>query len=116
VEFILLIPQDYNVEINTSGGSASVKDLTGKIYARTAGGLINVNNIIGHVKLHTSGGSIDTDNITGNIDAHTSGGNINVTVNKQLTEDAKLTTSGESITANFIPITQININASTSGG
>jgi len=116
VEFNLLIPKNYNVKLNTSGGSLSIEDLTGELNARTSGGSINVGNIVGDVKLRTSGGAINTDNITGNIDAHTSGGSIKVTINKQLTEDAKLTTSGGSITAYLIPNIQTDIHASTSGG
>lgn len=38
-----------------------------------------------------------------------------VTMDKQLTKDAKLTTSGGSITAYLIPDVQVDINASTSG-
>lgn len=116
VEFDLLIPKDYNVELNTSGGALSVKDLTGELKARTSGGSINIGNITGDVKLHTSGGSISTDTITGNLNAHTSGGSINVTIDKQFTQDAKLTTSGGSITAYLISDIQADIYASTSGG
>ena len=116
VEFYLLIPENYNVELNTSGGSLSIEDLIGKLDARTSGGSINVGNIVGDVQLHTSGGSINTDTITGDLDAHTSGGSIKVTINKQLIENAKLTTSGGSITAYIIPNIKLDINASTSGG
>jgi hypothetical protein len=38
-----------------------------------------------------------------------------VIMDKQLTKDAKLTTSGGSITAYLIPDVQVDINASTSG-
>ena len=80
VEFNLLIPEDYNVELDTSGGSLSIEDLTG------------------------------------NLNANTSGGSIKLSINKQLTKDAKLTTSGGSITAYLIHDIQLDINASTSGG
>jgi len=116
VEFNLLIPENYNVELNTSGGSLSIEDLMGELNASTSGGSINVGNITGDVKLHTSGGSIKTETVTGNLDAHTSGGSIKITTDKQLTEDAKLTTSGGSITAYLVPDIQVDINASTSGG
>jgi hypothetical protein len=116
VEFILLIPENYNVKLNTSGGSLSIEDLTGELNARTSGGSINVGSIVGNVKLHTSGGSITTDTVTGDLNAHTSGGSIRVTIDKQLEEDAKLTTSGGSITAYLISDIQLDINASTSGG
>lgn len=116
VEFSLLIPKNYNVKLNTSGGSLSIEDIVGELKASTSGGSINVGNIDGDVKLRTSGGSINTDSISGNIDAHTSGGSINVRIDKQLTKDAKLTTSGGSITAYLIPDIQLDIYASTSGG
>lgn len=116
VKFSLLIPENYNVKLNTSGGSLSVEDLTGELNATTSGGSINVGNIVGDVKLHTSGGSIHTETISGDLDAHTSGGSIKVTIDKQLAEDAKLTTSGGSITAYLFSDIQIDIHASTSGG
>lgn len=116
VEFNLLIPENYNVELQTSGGSLSIEDLVGELNARTSGGSINIGNITGNVELHTSGGSINTDTVTGNVNAHTSGGSIKVTIDKQLTEDAKLSTSGGSITAYLISDIQLDINASTSGG
>lgn len=116
VEFYLLIPENYNVELNSSGGSLSIEDLVGELDARTSGGSISVGNIVGDVKLHTSGGSINTDTVTGNLNAHTSGGSIRVTLDKQPTEDAKLTTSGGSITAYLMSDIQLDINASTSGG
>lgn len=116
VEFDLVIPKEYNVDLNTSGGALSIEDLTGELHARTSGGSISVGNVTGDVKLHTSGGSISTDTITGNLDAHTSGGSIRITIDKQLTEDAKLTTSGGSITAYLMANIQADIYASTSGG
>ncbi|WP_339724092.1 DUF4097 family beta strand repeat-containing protein [uncultured Paraglaciecola sp.] len=116
VEFDLLIPKHYNVKLNTSGGSLAIEDLVGELSANTSGGSIKVGNIVGDIKLRTSGGSITTDNISGNIDAHTSGGSINVTIDKQLTKNAKLTTSGGSITAHLISDIHLDIYASTSGG
>lgn len=116
VKFKITVPTDYNVILDTSGGSLEIEDLRGNIDARTSGGSISVGNVVGDVQLDTSGGSINTDTVTGNLNAHTSGGSINVTVDKQLGEDAKLTTSGGSITAYLIENIQIDIDASTSGG
>jgi hypothetical protein len=116
VKFELTVPKQYNVDIDTSGGSLSIEDIIGNVEARTSGGSINVGSITGEVRLNTSGGSINTETVSGNLDAHTSGGSINVTIDKQLTEDAKLTTSGGSITAYLMEDIQIELNASTSGG
>ena len=116
VKFELTVPENYNIKLQTSGGSLSIEDLTGEVNARTSGGSIKVGNIIGNVKLKTSGGSITTATISGNLDAHTSGGSIETTINKQLSDDAKLSTSGGSITANLIEDIQLDIYAETSGG
>jgi hypothetical protein len=116
VEFILTIPKQYNLNIDTSGGSISIEDLIGSIEANTSGGSIRVGNIKGNVELDTSGGSITTETIEGEINAHTSGGSINVTIEKQPTKDAKFSTSGGSITAKLKSDIKISIDASTSGG
>ena len=116
VEFKITVPENYNLEIETAGGSIDIEDLTGDVDAHTSGGSINVGKITGDVELDTSGGSITTEEIFGPLDAHTSGGSINVTFANQLTEDAELDTSGGSITAYLIPDIKVDINASTSGG
>ena len=116
VQFELTVPENYNIELQTSGGSLSIEDLTGEVNARTSGGSIRVGNIVGNVKLKTSGGSISTATISGDLNAHTSGGSIQTTINKQLKADAKFTTSGGSITANLIDNIKIDIDAATSGG
>lgn len=116
VKFELTVPENYNLELHTSGGSLSIEDISGQVNARTSGGSINVGNITGNVKLKTSGGSISTAAIAGNLNAHTSGGSIQTIINKQLSDDAKLTTSGGSITAELIEDIQIDLYAATSGG
>lgn len=116
VKFRITVPEHYNVDVNTSGGSIEIADLTGNIDAKTSGGSINIGNIEGDVQLHTSGGSITTDAIYGEIDAHTSGGSINVTFAQQPTKNASLHTSGGSIKAHFPDDVSIDIDASTSGG
>lgn len=116
VRFTLTVPNNYNIDLNTSGGSIRIQDLAGNVDAHTSGGSITVGNIRGRVDLNTSGGSIKTKAIYGPLDAHTSGGSINVTFAEQLTESAELNTSGGSITAYLIEDIKIDINASTSGG
>lgn len=116
VTFEVTVPENYNLELYTSGGSISIDDLVGNVDADTSGGSISVGNITGEVDLNTSGGSITTEDINGPIDAHTSGGSIRTTFAQQLTEDAELNTSGGSITVYLVSDVQIDINASTSGG
>jgi len=116
VEFSVTVPEEFDIDIDTSGGSIRISDLTGDIDARTAGGSIRVGSIKGKVELNTSGGSIQTENIYGPLNAHTSGGSIRATFAQQLTEDATLDTSGGSITAYLVPDVKIDLDASTSGG
>jgi carbon monoxide dehydrogenase subunit G len=116
VEFTITLPENFNVEIDTSGGSISIADLTGNVDAQTSGGSIRVGSITGDVELDTSGGSIHTEDIYGALNAHTSGGSIKVRFAQQLTQDAVLNTSGGSITAYLIPDIQVDLDASTSGG
>ncbi|MEW9797848.1 DUF4097 family beta strand repeat-containing protein [Alteromonas sp. CYL-A6] len=115
-EFTVTVPAQYNVDVDTAGGSISVADLTGNIDARTSGGSIRVGNVTGDVDLQTSGGSIRTDDIYGEIDAHTSGGSINVTFARQPEQDATLKTSGGTIRARFPADVRMDLDASTSGG
>ncbi len=116
VHFLITVPKEFDVELQTAGGRIETADLTGDVDARTSGGSIQVGNVKGDVELKTSGGSIRTDDIYGEIDAHTSGGSINVTFARQPEEDAKLETSGGSITARFPADVAIDLDASTSGG
>lgn len=116
VKFEITVPEDFNIEVDTAGGSISIDDLEGNIDARTSGGSIQVGEVHGEVELHTSGGSIKTEAIYGPLNAHTSGGSIRATFAEQLTEDASLETSGGSITAYLIKDIQVDINASTGGG
>ncbi len=116
IKFEVTVPENYNVEVDTSGGSIGVSDLTGNVDVRTSGGSITVGSIKGRVKLHTSGGSIQTEEIYGPLNAHTSGGSIRAKFAEQLTEDATLDTSGGSITAYLVSDAKVDLDASTSGG
>jgi len=116
VEFTVTVPQQFDVEIDTAGGSINVADLEGNLSAETSGGSIRIGSIRGAVELNTSGGSISTEEVYGPLNAHTSGGSIRATFAEQLTENAVLDTSGGSITAYLVSDVKIELNASTSGG
>jgi len=116
VKYVIKVPQSYNLDLNTGGGSIEIEDLIGDVDASTSGGSIELGQIEGDIEVKTSGGSIRVEDIAGNIDAHTSGGSIKAKLSKQLSEDCKLTTSGGSITAYLSPSMAIDLNASTSGG
>ncbi len=116
ITYKVTLPQSYNVDLNTSGGSIEIEDLEGEVDAYTSGGSISLEDIQGNVDIKTSGGSLDLDNIIGKIDAHTSGGSIKLKLPKNPTKDSKVKTSGGSITAYLAKDVAVNISAKTSGG
>jgi len=116
VRFTIKVPQQFNVDLRTGGGSIEISDLNGLVEAYTSGGSIELGKIEGDVDVKTSGGSIRVDDVAGNINAHTSGGSVKVRLSVQPTEDSRLTTSGGSITAYLPPSIAVDLNASTSGG
>lgn len=110
ISFEVLIPDRFNINVNTSGGSIKLDEITGNLVGRTSGGSISLNNLGGTVDVRTSGGSISIAESGGSISARTSGGSITV---KTTAGDMELRTSGGSI--NLDDITG-KIDASTSGG
>lgn len=116
VKYFITLPQHFDVELKTAGGSISIEDLQGDIDANTSGGSIRIYDVTGDVDIHTSGGSIKTNNVSGKIDAHTSGGSINAVFSTQPEHDASFTTSGGSIHARLPSDAAFELDASTSGG
>ncbi|WP_019029948.1 DUF4097 family beta strand repeat-containing protein [Colwellia piezophila] len=116
VTYKITLPENYNIDVNTSGGSIEIEDLTGKVDAHTSGGSISVEDVVGDVNIKTSGGSLDLDNIIGKINAHTSGGSIKLKLPTNPTKDTKVKTSGGSITAYLAKDVAVNLSAKTSGG
>jgi hypothetical protein len=116
VTYKVTLPENYNVDLDTSGGSIDIENLKGEVDAHTSGGSISLENMQGNVDIKTSGGSLDLDNIIGKINAKTSGGSITLKLPKNPTEDSKIKTSGGSITAYLAKDVAVNLSAKTSGG
>jgi DUF4097 and DUF4098 domain-containing protein YvlB len=116
VYYTIKVPKNYNVNLETGGGSIEVSDLVGEVEADTSGGSISLGQIQGDVDVKTSGGSISVEEVAGNIDAHTSGGSVSAKMTKQPTENCRLTTSGGSVTAYLARDIAVDLDASTSGG
>ena len=116
VSYKVTLPQAYNVDLDTSGGSIDIENLQGEVDAHTSGGSISLENVQGDVDIKTSGGSLDLDNIIGKIDAKTSGGSIKLKLPTNPTKDSKLKTSGGSITAYLAKDVAVNLSAKTSAG
>ena len=110
VEYVITVPQQYNVDLHTGGGSIDVGDLEGEVRAHTSGGSLNFGDIKGPVFGETSGGSITLDGCVGDADIKTSGGSINI---GQVEGNVDAKTSGGSIR---IDKASGNVYAKASGG
>lgn len=131
VKFIMTVPSEYNVDLNTKGGSISVEDLQGEVLSQTSGGSLNFDNIEGSISgntsggsitisevaeksnIHTSGGSIHIRLAEGPVDAHTSGGSITI---EEVIGTIKAHTSGGSVTAYLSRQPNADCRLTTSGG
>jgi DUF4097 and DUF4098 domain-containing protein YvlB len=80
LSFAVMVPETYNVDLETKGGSIDIDDLEGDVAAKTAGGSIGVGEVTnGDVDVETKGGSISIDGVmNGNCLAETAGGSISV--------------------------------------
>lgn len=97
-------------KFSTSGGSLHLDRLTGNIHGRTSGGSIQVSNSGDNIDLETSGGSIHASNCKGTIKLGTSGGSLHL---EELSGKIDATTSGGSVSANNI---KGELRTGTSGG
>jgi hypothetical protein len=110
ISFEVLVPNRYNIDVRTSGGSIALDELSGILKARTAGGSLSLNNLGGNIHARTSGGTIYINESGGIIDVKTSGGSITA---KNSAGTLKLSTSGGSIHLDNVCG---KVDASTSGG
>ncbi len=109
-KFEITLPDEFNVDIGTSGGDISVSELKGEVKLKTSGGDIELLQIDGEVNASTSGGDITIEKNTRMVNVRTSGGDIDI-VDVEGKVDAK--TSGGDI---MIKNNRALVNAATSGG
>ncbi|MEJ2145221.1 MAG: DUF4097 family beta strand repeat-containing protein [Acidobacteriota bacterium] len=105
-----VIPDNFNVDLKTSGGGISVADLTGEVRSETSGGGISLGKIDGPVYAKTSGGSVELSASKGNAELYTSGGSIRM---GDVEGRIVASTSGGSVTVEHA---EGQIQAETSGG
>ncbi|MFK7864184.1 MAG: DUF4097 domain-containing protein [Pseudohongiellaceae bacterium] len=111
IRFAVSVPKEYNVELNTGGGSIDVADLAGNVEADTSGGSITVGRVTGgDVKVDTSGGRIEISDVDGNVEADTSGGRIKI---GNVAGNVVADTSGGAISIGDV---EGDMYANTSGG
>ncbi|MCG8372905.1 MAG: DUF4097 domain-containing protein [Balneolales bacterium] len=110
ISFVIYSPIRAAYDMNTSGGSIRMVNLSGDQGAKTSGGSITAERISGDIELKTSGGSITIEEVEGSVEANTSGGRIRA---EDITGDLNVKTSGGSITLDNV---SGNVDAATSGG
>jgi hypothetical protein len=104
------VPEEFSLDVRTSGGSIEVEEVRGRVELRTSGGNVEVSKIEGPVELRTSGGSIEAEVIEGDLRAETSGGSIEV---KEIDGRVDVKTSGGSLQIHDVDGA---VRARTSGG
>ncbi len=110
ISFKIIAPRQVDSNLQTSGGSIRINDISGSQDFKTSGGSLSVENASGNIVGKTSGGSITVTNSKDNIDLKTSGGSITA---KDCSGKIDLKTSGGSLKMNNL---SGNIDAATSGG
>ncbi|AQG81054.1 DUF4097 family beta strand repeat-containing protein [Spirosoma montaniterrae] len=113
IGFKIYTPRAVSTNLNTSGGSIRLANLSGKQRFRTSGGSLHLNDVEGDINGQTSGGSINLDRCrsnAGTLDLQTSGGSIRA---KESSGKMRLHTSGGSIELNDL---KGDVDAQTSGG
>ncbi len=110
-KFIIKVPQEFNLDLKTVGGSIGVADICGEVKVNTSGGSISIGNVIqGNVDANTSGGNIKVGDVAGNLKVDTSGGNIRL---GKISGKSSIDTSGGSI---VLEQGGSDVVAKTSGG
>lgn len=110
VSFRITVPEKYDLNLKTSGGSIQVADIDGEVKVKTSGGSLKMQSVKGNVSGHTSGGSIKLEACTGDAEVNTSGGSISI---GKVQGEVKARTSGGSISVEEVMGT---VDAVTSGG
>ncbi len=110
VTYIIQVPDNFRLELNTAGGDVLVRRVGGEVTARTSGGNIGFRDVGGSATASTSGGDIDIERVAGSIRARTSGGDILLS---GATSDVEARTSGGDVRVTRV---QGEVVAWTSGG
>lgn len=77
--FVVTVPSDVAVVVETAAGSVDLRDITDGATVRTSAGSIDLVGVGGTLDLRTSAGSIEGDVASAEIDAVTSAGSIAIT-------------------------------------
>jgi hypothetical protein len=110
ISFKIYAPSNVSTDLNTSGGSIFLSNLSGTQTFSTSGGSLNLSKITGKTRGRTSGGGITVKDSKDDITLSTSGGSIRAS---NCSGALRLNTSGGRIELNDL---NGEIEAETSGG
>ena len=110
ISFKIRVPKQVNSNLQTSGGSIAISNLSGSQNFKTSGGSLSIENVSGNTLGSTSGGSISVTDSKDNIELKTSGGSIRA---KDCNGKISLKTSGGSLSLSNLTG---DIHAATIGG
>lgn len=110
VQFDILVPRQYNLDLQTVYGDISVLNVTGDVNVETFNAGLRLQDITGRIDAGTVIGNIDLKAFNGDAALQTKGGNITLADG---TGDVKAKTSGGNVQATHI---RGAVNAETSGG
>jgi DUF4097 and DUF4098 domain-containing protein YvlB len=94
LKFEVTVPESYDVDVSTGGGSVHISGIKGKVDINTAGGEIKINDVLGNINAKTMGGSMELAGCKGDVAISTMGGGIEV---KDFKGSLDATTMGGSI-------------------
>ncbi len=91
LHFNFNVPSNFNLKIESSGGSVEIKSVNGNISGQTMGGPLNLSNLKGKIDLQTMGGPVKfyDSEVDGRV--HTMGGPVEII---NVKGDVKCTTNG----------------------
>jgi|GEM_PF-750410 len=77
-KYVVSVPTEFNVRLETAGGSIEVNDIAGDVDAETSGGELRFSRVNGPIDGETSGGNVHISDCAGSVEVETSGGGIEV--------------------------------------
>ncbi len=110
VDYDLIIPKKYNLNVISGGGDVYLKNLSGNLRIKNSGGDVKLEGIEGEVNVSASGGDIIIKRVNGNVKISTSGGDIKL---EEISGDVSCQTTGGDVR---IISRDGNIDAKTTGG
>lgn len=77
-DYTIELPSHFNLELHTSGGDITCKNIVGAIQSQTSGGDVKFISLYGKIVGKTSGGDITIEDSQGSLSVTTSGGDIEI--------------------------------------